>query len=160
MRLKKTLMTILLAALPLPAMAGHGSLDKERERHHRAIEKGIRSGALTRQEARVLQREQRELHYLERELRGDGKFKKWERRYLQSRYAELGRHVRDLKQNKATRKRHHHGERHDPYRYDYRYGYQDTDRDAGHKKGANDDEWLLWTGLGVMGVLLVDQLND
>ncbi len=158
MKLEKTLMTILLAALSLPAVAGHDSLDKAHEHHRRAIEKGIKSGALTRPEVRVLRHEQRELQYLERDLRSDGKLRKWERRYLQSRYAEFGGHVRELKQNKVTRKHHHKPGHHDPYRYDHHYGYQDTDKH--HKKDSNDDEWLMWTGLGVMGVLLIDQLND
>lgn len=160
MKLNKTLMVILLATQTLPAFAGHDGhgrkhLHSERERQHEHIKQGLKSGALTRGEADILWREQRELRQLERELRQDQRLKPWQRRYLLTRYSEHGKHIRALSQNDLYRhhprkKSHKH---HDDEDRSDRYGHYEHD-------AGKDDDVLLWATLGIMGVVLVDQLND
>jgi len=163
MRLNKPLMAFLVAIQTLPAFAAHGHdgsgrdrLQNERERQHEYIRQGLKSGALTRREADILQREQRELRQLERELREDKRLKPWERRYLLGRSSELGEHIRALTHNELYRQ---HRPRKKSHERHYDEHHKDQRGDYG-REVDKDDDVLLWATLGIMGVVLVEQLND
>lgn len=162
MRLKKTLIVLLLTAQSLPAFAGHGHDHPGRDRLHderaglqHAFKHGLKSGALTRQEADILRQEQRELRQLERELSEDHRLMRWERRYLSERYAELGKHVRHLANNDHYRQRYPRNKSHEQHD-----DHGDDEYDYSSHKVNSDEDILLWASLGIMGVVLVDQLNQ
>jgi hypothetical protein len=92
----------LLAAAPV--YAGHGGGIGERlERQERRIEQGIRSGELTRREARALKREQRKLRSLVREFREDRLLGKRERRILTRKLDRASDNIYELKHNARDR---------------------------------------------------------
>ena len=92
-----------------PAFAGHrdrpSPFDVRQDRQEARIEQGIQSGALTRKEARVLQRDQERLERLEWRLRRDGSLSRKDRRILQAEYDELSQRIRILKHNDQYRSR-------------------------------------------------------
>jgi hypothetical protein len=105
-----------LLAAASPAFANHGSPDgglNEREyRLEQRIERGWRSGELSRHEYRRLNYELREIERAERDFKSDGFLSHRELSALHARLDGLSRAVyrekRDLER------------RYDPYNYDYR----------------------------------------
>jgi hypothetical protein len=68
----KIAVTVLLSAAALPALAGTPGLDTREHNQRERIAQGIRSGELTRPEARRLVRGEVRLHRHERIARADG----------------------------------------------------------------------------------------
>jgi hypothetical protein len=76
-------MTALLAAVSVPALAGTPVLDGREQNQRERIAQGIRSGELTRPEARRLVRGEANLHRHERAAKSDGVVTPRERAALQ-----------------------------------------------------------------------------
>lgn len=72
---------------------GHGTIDQRQAFQHNRIGQGIRSGELTRGEARGLMSEQRRIENIERAYRSDGHFSRDERADIQRRLDMAQRHI-------------------------------------------------------------------
>jgi len=123
--LTKSLFAVaMVLVISAPVYAGHnergGDVRDRLERQHSRIEHGIDSGKLTRKEAKVLKRQQRETRHLYRDFRDDGRLTKHERRKLDRQLDRNSDRIWDLKHN--ARSRH--------FKSDYRYGYEWHDRDG------------------------------
>jgi hypothetical protein len=114
-----SLLILLALGLTMPVFARGSLYDMQREQRWR-IKEGIHSGELTRKEARVLRREQRNIRRMKRHFVRDGRISRHERRVLKRRYARAGRHIYRLKHNNRTR----YGYAYGPYapRYNGDYG--------------------------------------
>jgi CRISPR/Cas system-associated endoribonuclease Cas2 len=100
--LSKTIFFLLALGLAMPAFA-RVSLHDMGQNQMRRIQQGIYSGELTRGEARVLRREQRNIRQLKRRFLRDGRLSRGERRALRHRYTKASRHIYRLKHNHRTR---------------------------------------------------------
>ena|ERR1035437_4964652 len=97
---------ITLFALSLMGMASDAMAGPLRDRvdmAQRRIELGIRSGALTREEAHRLREELRQILSDEDRARADGRLDRRERERLHRELMRLERHISHLKHNDATR---------------------------------------------------------
>lgn len=95
-RLKTLIATLGVAAVALPGIASAApwqSINQRQARLDQRIDQGIRSGALTRNEAVRLRGEFRQIAQLERRYRGGG-LSTWERRDLDRRFDTLSARVR------------------------------------------------------------------
>jgi hypothetical protein len=99
----------LATALPAAAEHGPGYFDRREARQDARIDRGIRSGELTRGEIRDLRRDQQELQRLTWRLRRDGRLSHQERRRLERAHDELSRRIYVLKHNDRYRDRGRHG---------------------------------------------------
>jgi hypothetical protein len=114
--MKPIVKTLLIAALTLggtlPAYADHHeSLWERMHRIDKRIERGVRSGELTRGEVRRLEHERREIRAMFREFRDDHHLSYKERRILEYKIDRLSEHVAALKHNdreRGDRDRYHH----------------------------------------------------
>ncbi len=97
-----TLLFFLGLGLALPAFAKTSLYDLERQQMRR-IHHGTHSGQLTRKEAKVLRREQRDIRSLKRRFVRDGRVSRNERRVLRKRYARADRRIYRYKHNRHTR---------------------------------------------------------
>lgn len=93
--------TLFLALVVLPAIAVAGTRDpgvnQRQHNQHERIEQGVRSGELTRGEARRLQGEQRHIRQEERAYKSDGQLTRAERADL---HRDLDRASRDIYRQK------------------------------------------------------------
>ena len=120
--LSKTIFVLLALGLAMPAFARTVSINHMERNQAHSIQQGINSGELTRHEARVLRREQRNIHQLKRRFLRDGHLSRGERRALSHRYASASRHIYRLKHNRDR---------------NYAYGHR------GHTPWGHDDYGLL-----------------
>lgn len=111
--LTKTIFILLALGLAMPAFARTSLHGVERSQMQR-IQQGVRSGALTRGETKILRHEQRNIRKLKRRFQRDGRFSRGERRALKHRYARASRHIYRLKHNHRTRYAYSYG-RHSPW---------------------------------------------
>jgi hypothetical protein len=81
--LRKIVVAAALAAISIPAMAGTPRLDAREHNQRQRIAQGVRSGELTRPEARRLIAGERRLHRHERYAKSDGVVTRAERARLQ-----------------------------------------------------------------------------
>ena len=96
----------LLVAVPAHAQRGGGPrLEDRLDRQQSAIDRGIDRGELTRDEARSLNREQREIRRLLEDLRRDGYPPREARRMVERRLERADRHIYDLTHNDERRHR-------------------------------------------------------
>jgi hypothetical protein len=115
-RFKTKLLVAILAALPVVALAGpqgqggnqrhHGQSINQRQHNQQArIHQGVRSGELTRHEARRLQGEQRHIRKEERAYRSDGHLSRAERADLNRDLNRSSRHIAAQKRDGQSRSR-------------------------------------------------------
>ena len=126
----------LFTALPVYADHGHGQsrlLDRL-DRQHERIEQGVKSGALTHKEVRVLKRKQRKIRHLARHFREDGNLSKKERRILRRKLDRASDHIWELKHNDVYR--YAHRDRHHEYAHHW-----DDDSAASIYRIDEDNEW-------------------
>lgn len=158
MKMLKTITLIpLLGLLAMPALAdrAHGHADGDRqhrydyrqERQHDRIRHGIRSGELTRKEAKSLRKQQRHIARLERRFERDGHLNRYERRTLRRELDSASQRIYRLKHNDRYRDRRHTGHhRRDDHKGRY-HGYRSHD---GYR-GLGDSGWsialVLWDQL-------------
>ncbi len=88
-----------------PVFAGTKSagVDKRQRHQEQRIQHGLKSGALTRDEARKLRAEQRAIRQKERAMKSDGTFTKEERKEIRQDLKEANRNIRDEKHDAETR---------------------------------------------------------
>jgi hypothetical protein len=108
----------LLGVLAMPVFAGPGGgyenrLEQRIDRQHDRIRHGIRSGELTRWEAKKLRKQHRRIVKLEDRYMRDGRLDRYERRKLANRLDRASERIRDLKHNDYRRsgRDHHRPER-------------------------------------------------
>jgi hypothetical protein len=97
--MKRSVLSVLfgVAVCATPAFAGAGSINRIEHREQVRIRQGIRSGELTRTEARRLEAEQARIRVDERFARADGKLSLKEREKLRK---ELRHASRDIYRQK------------------------------------------------------------
>ena len=140
MKTAKTLwLVILLGVFAAPVMADdddhhYNRFERRLDRQHMRIEGGVKSGALTRKEAKRLRKQQRHIAKLERRFERDGHFDRYERRTLQSELDQASKRIYRLKHNDRYRERHG-GKR---GRYDRHDHYGEHARSRGHWNDHHD----------------------
>ena len=118
----------LLGVLAMPAMAGDdyddgyrtNRLEKRLNRQHWRIKQGVRSGELTRKEAKRLRKQHRYIAELAHSFRSDGHLTRYERRTLRSELNTASDRIYRLKHNDRYRDQHHRG-----HHKSDRYGHHD-----------------------------------
>ena len=123
-----TLSAILAACtFAVPAMAQRGGdwVDAHQNRQQHRIDKGVRSGDLTRHEARRLDRGQDRIDRMQRQARDDGRVTRHERRRISEEVARQDRHIYRERHDGGRWRGDRRGDRHD--RGDW--------RDRGHHYG-------------------------
>lgn len=133
----------LLGALAAPAVADHDGrrghydnrFEQRLDRQHGRIKQGIRSGELTRKEAKRLRKQHRHIAKLERHFSRDGHLDRYERRTLRRELDDADARIARLKHNDRYRgHKHRHGDRDDGHRH---HGHA---HDAGR---YHDDGWSV-----------------
>lgn len=80
------------------------SADAREHRQHERIAQGVHSGQLTRDEAKGLRAEQRDIRQKEKQYRSDGKFTKEERKDVQHDLNQASKDIYKEKHDAETRK--------------------------------------------------------
>jgi hypothetical protein len=93
-----------LSLMGLTSGAMAGPLRDRVDMAQRRIERGIRSGALTREEAHRLRGELNQVLSEEERARADGHLDRRERERLNRELTRLERHISNLRNNDATRR--------------------------------------------------------
>jgi polyhydroxyalkanoate synthesis regulator phasin len=110
--MKKVLLGIVLLglgwALVMPEVSAEGTRRSpgvnRRERHERKrIKQGVKSGELTKEEAKELRQEQREIHQKEREMKSDGTLTKEERKELHQDINDASKNIYEEKHDSEKR---------------------------------------------------------
>lgn len=98
-------MTGLVVALAAPAFAGPQTpgVDKRERHQQQRIREGVKSGELTKREARKLEREQAKIRKEERAMKSDGVVTKEERKELHQDLNEASKHIAKEKHDAQTR---------------------------------------------------------
>ena len=78
-------------------------VNKRQNNQRQRINQGVRGGELTRDEARTLREEQRDVRKLEREYKSDGTLTRAERRDLHREQNEASQNIREEKHNSERR---------------------------------------------------------
>lgn len=111
-----TLVSALLVAPNLAFSHENGTRVHDRlQRQQQRIERGVENGALTRQEAKKLKKEQRKIRKLARNFRSDGKLSRTEKAKLHKKLDRAGKRIWKLKHNDRVRN----------HRYQHSYAYQE-----------------------------------
>lgn len=141
MNIFKTLMIVPLACLVSMPVASHqyghdgySRYDKRVERQQSRIRQGVKSGELTRKEAKKLRSQQKKIAKLERKFSKDGHLSRHERKKLERHQDKASKRIYRLKHNDDIR-----GHRHGRYKKHY---YRDHDYDYGYGRSAYDG-WAL-----------------
>ncbi len=92
-----------LAALALPALAGTPALDARQQNQRERIAQGIRSGELTRPEARRLIAGEHRLHRHERRAKADGEVTRAERVALHRQADRMSARIYRQKHDRQSR---------------------------------------------------------
>ena len=105
MKIKTLLAIAIMGFTTLSANAAiHDPLvNKKQHNQHRRIAQGVKSGEVTRTEAKGLRQEQRALRTEERAYKADGKLDKTERSDLRQDQKEASRDIYQAKHNNVTR---------------------------------------------------------
>ena len=152
MKIKLALIIVpLLGILATPAMAGHrhqdgyDRFDRRLDRQHHRIKQGVRSGELTRIEARKLRKQHRRIVRLKYRYMDDGYLSHYERRKLTRKLDKASRRIHRLKHNQYVRY-YPQGRRHIKHHRDYDAKARHHKVDHGGKTtftiAVNLDEWL------------------
>ena len=96
---------LLTVAMATPVLANPKSpgVDKREHRQKQRIKEGVRTGKLTRQEARGLAKEQKDIRAKEREMKSDGVVTPQERQELHQDLNESSEHIFQEKHDAETR---------------------------------------------------------
>ena len=107
----KKYLTLALSAAAILAVPGaanaqaYQSINQRQDNQFRRIEQGVRSGALTRPEARRLRAQFQDLVVLERRYRDSNGLSRFERNDLNRRFDALSRRIRFQKNDRQDRRR-------------------------------------------------------
>ncbi|WP_447978954.1 hypothetical protein [Candidatus Nitrospira bockiana] len=94
---------IMTIAAPVFADPQTPRVDRREHRQKQRIREGVKSGALTRDEAKQLRQEQREIRAKEREMKADGMVTREERKELHRDLNESSRQIFQEKHDGETR---------------------------------------------------------
>ncbi|MEK6525530.1 MAG: hypothetical protein AABZ22_01520 [Nitrospirota bacterium] len=97
---------VLAMTFAVPVFAGPKDtpgVDRREHRQKQRIKEGVRSGELTREEAKGLRREQREIRAKERAMRSDGVVTREERKELRQDLNEASKHIAEEKHDAERR---------------------------------------------------------
>jgi len=96
---------LLAAALVAPAFAGDRSpgVNKREHRQKERIKHGVKSGQLTKDEAKGLRAEQKAIREKEREMKSDGVLTREERKDLHQDLNEASQNIHEEKHDAETR---------------------------------------------------------
>ncbi len=107
MKAIRVLMLTLAAAMLTATLAAAGTatprVDRREVRQHARIHQGVKSGELTRHEARSLRAGQRHVNRMERRAKADGRVTARERARLNHAQNRQSRHIWRLKHNGVVR---------------------------------------------------------
>lgn len=109
--IKAAAVSALFIAVIAPAAAWEepgDSIDARQRRQYERIDEGVRSGELTRHEARRLMREQREISRKEAAYRADGVLTRWELRDIHDDLNRAREHIYNQRQDDDQRPSLHH----------------------------------------------------
>ncbi len=103
----------LMAVLSNPVMAhydhsGYSKFDNRIERQHRRINKGVRTGELTKKEAHKLRKQHRHIKKLSRQFNKDGHLSRFERKTLKRELNLASHRIYDLTHNDRNRNKRQH----------------------------------------------------
>lgn len=98
----------LLATMSFPALAhydhdGYSKFDQRIERQHKRIKQGVRSGELTKKEAKKLRQQHRHIKKLNRKFAQDGHLNRYERKTLRRELDLASKRIYRLKHNDRAR---------------------------------------------------------
>ena len=96
---------ILIMTFAAPVFAGlksHG-VDRREHQQRQRIKQGVKSGALTKDEARALAAEQKAIRAKEREMKSDGSLTREERKELHHDLNEASKNIAEQKHDADTR---------------------------------------------------------
>jgi Protein of unknown function (DUF4057) len=96
------LLTVVMAA-PVFANPKSPAVDRREHRQKQRIKEGVRTGQLTRKEARDLSKQQRQIHAKEREMKSDGVLTQQERQELHQDLNESSQQIFQEKHDAETR---------------------------------------------------------
>lgn len=104
MTITKLLAAVLVTAFALPVFAQTATpaIGQTQRNQEARIQQGVRSGELTRPEARNLQQQQREIKAEKRAAKADGVVTAGERRNIKRHQAQANRNIRHKKHNGRT----------------------------------------------------------
>ncbi|MFZ2508664.1 MAG: hypothetical protein WAW79_09375 [Steroidobacteraceae bacterium] len=102
--LRKIVVAAALAAMTVPALAGTPRLDAREHNQRQRIAQGVRSGELTRPEARGLIAGERRLHRHEHHARSDGAVTRAERVRLQRHAGRMSARIYRQKHDAQSRR--------------------------------------------------------
>lgn len=96
---------ILIMAFAAPVFAGPKSpgVDRREHKQKQRIKQGVKSGALTKDEARALAAEQKAIRVKEREMKSDGSLTREERKELHQDLNEASKNIAEQKHDVETR---------------------------------------------------------
>lgn len=134
MKLRMTAIALLVAALSTGAYAQSSRIDERQAEHQKRIERGVKSGELTKQEAERLQKGQARIQSMEDKARADGKITREERRRIEYAQDRESQRIRRETHNKETAKSA------SPSRIDQRQAEQQRRIDQGVKSGQLTDK--------------------
>ena len=105
MIVRAVIVGILIVAFAAPVFADQKSrgVDRREHRQKQRIKQGVKSGELTREEARGLRQEQREIRAKEREMKSDGVVTREERKELHQDLNEASKHIAEEKHDAERR---------------------------------------------------------
>ena len=92
------------SAAPAPAATSTPRIDQRRENQQDRIQQGVKSGQLTRHEARTLRRGQRRIARMEQRAKADGQVSPQERHRITVAQNQQSRKIYRLKHNNRTRR--------------------------------------------------------
>ncbi len=136
----------LFAALPAQARHAHDhgitQVAERQDRQQHRIRSGIRSGELTRHEARKLKKQQRRIERLVQTFTDDRRLSHKERRILRHKQDKASRLIRKFKHNEAYRHARH-KPHYDDYKGDWGVRHNDVNRmlDGDHSPRYSYAEW-------------------
>lgn len=97
---------VLAVTFAVPVFAGPKNTpgaDRREHRQKQRIKEGVRSGELTREEAKGLRQEQREIRAKERAMKSDGVVTREERKELHQDLNEASKHIAEEKHDAERR---------------------------------------------------------
>lgn len=105
MIVRAVIVGILIVAFAAPVFADPKSrgVDRREHRQKQRIMQGLKSGQLTKDEAKGLMQEQREIRAKEQEMKSDGTFTKEERKELHQDLNEASQNISQEKHDAETR---------------------------------------------------------
>ena len=94
---------VMAFAAPVFAAAKSPGVDRREHKQKQRIKQGVKSGALTKDEARALSAEQRAIRAKEREMKSDGVLTREERKDLHQDLNEASKNIAEQKHDADTR---------------------------------------------------------